>query len=80
MPHPPYFPNLALLDCRLFDAMKNALSGKYYGNHEEVKITVKNWLRKQLLELYMPTFESRIQLLNAMVTMLRNSTVLLQVS
>ena len=79
VPHSPYFPDLAPSDYHLFGTMKDALRDKYYGNDEEMKIAVKNWLRKQAPEFYkleyMPSFEGGTQLLNAMLTMLKNSSI-----
>lgn len=52
LPHPPYSPDLAPSDYHLFGAMKEALRGEHYGNDEEVKSAVRNWLRKQPPEFY----------------------------
>ena len=69
MPHPPYSPDLAPLNYYLFGTIKDALRGKHYGNNEEVKIVVKNWLRKQLHEFYKTgmhaLFKVRTQVLKA---------------
>ena len=55
--------------------MRDALRSKHYGNNEEVKIAVKsNHLSFTQLE-YMLSFKGGTQLLHAMVTMLRNSSV-----
>jgi hypothetical protein len=34
--HPPYSPNLALSDLRLFEALKKAIRGKRFGTDDEV--------------------------------------------
>ena len=52
LPHPPYSHDLAPSDYHLFDAIRDAVRGKHYGNNEEVKISVKNWLYEQPLEFY----------------------------
>ena len=44
LPHLPYSLDLAPSDYHLFVAIKDASRGKHYGNDEEVKIAVKNWL------------------------------------
>ena len=46
LPHPPYSSDLAPSDYPLFSAMKEALRGTHYGNHEEAKTAVRNRLCK----------------------------------
>ena len=50
--HPPNSADLGPSYHHLLGAIKDALRGKHYGNDEEVKIAVKNWLCKQPPKLY----------------------------
>ena len=50
IPHPSYSPYLAPSDYRLFGPMKEGLWGNQYGNVNEVKTAVLNWLRHQPAE------------------------------
>ena len=52
IPHPPYSPDLAPSDYHLFGPMKEGLQGNQYGNDNEVKTAVLNWLRHQPAEFY----------------------------
>ena len=52
IPHPPYSPDLAPSDYNLFGPMKEGLRGNRYGNYNEVKTAVLNWLRHQPAEFY----------------------------
>ena len=52
IPHPPYSPDLAPSDYHLFGPMKEGLRGNRYGNDNEVKTAVLNWLRHQPAEFY----------------------------
>ena len=65
--HPQHSPDLAPSDYHLFGAIKDALRGKHYGNDEEVKIAVKNWLCKQLLEFYKTGIHAFIQWWNTAI-------------
>ena len=44
IPHPPYSPDLALSDYHFFGPMKEGLRGNRYGDDNEVKTAVLNWL------------------------------------
>ena len=46
LPHLSDSPNLTPSDYHLFGAMKEMLKEKHYGNTEEMKATVRNWLCK----------------------------------
>ena len=52
IPHLPYSPDLAPSDHHLFGPMKEGLQGNQYGNDNEVKTAVLNWLRHQPAEFY----------------------------
>ena len=52
IPHPPYSPDLARSDYHLFGPMKERLRGNRYGNDNEVKTAVLNFLRHQPAEFY----------------------------
>ena len=52
IPHPPYSPDLALSDYRLFGPKKEGLWGNRYRNDYKVKTAVLNWLRHQSAEFY----------------------------
>ena len=52
IPHRPYSPDLAPSDYPLFGPMKEGLRGNRYGNDNEVKTAVLNWLRHQPAEFY----------------------------
>ena len=47
IPHRPFSPDLAPSDYHLFGPMKEGLLGNRYGNDNEVKTAVLNWLRHQ---------------------------------
>ena len=67
VPHSPYSPDLAPSDYHLFGTMKDALRDKHYGNDEEMKIAVKNWLRKQSPEFYKTRIHALIQRWNSAI-------------
>ena len=52
LPHLQYSPDLAPSGYHLFGATKESLSGKHYGNDEEVNTAVRNLLRKQKTKFY----------------------------
>ena len=45
--HPPYSPDLAPSDYHLFGPLKRGLAGQHFGNDNEVKEAVRQWLRCQ---------------------------------
>jgi len=47
MPHPPYSPDLAPSDFRLFPKLKEHLKGRRFSCDEEVKSAVRKWFQKQ---------------------------------
>jgi len=47
LPHPPYSPDLAPSDYRLFGLLKEHLGGKRFRNNEEVKQDVQEWIHWQ---------------------------------
>jgi hypothetical protein len=53
--HPSYSPDLAPCDFHLSPKMKE-LRGQKYASNEEVKRTVKTWLRKQSVEFFRDGF------------------------
>ena len=50
--HPPYSPDLAPSDFHLFGPLKESLRGRYFSNDEEVKTSVRKWLKAQPVEFY----------------------------
>jgi len=52
MDHPPYSPDLAPSDYRLFLHMKRFHAGKQFHSDAEVETTVNNWLQKQAVDLF----------------------------
>jgi histone-lysine N-methyltransferase SETMAR len=52
LPHPPYSPDLAPSDFRLFPKLKLHLRGQHFGSHEEVKSAVRKFFREQNSEFY----------------------------
>ena len=50
--HLPYLPDLALFDFHLFGPRKKVLRGQHFSSDEEVKITVRKWLKMQPIEFY----------------------------
>ena len=48
----PYSPDLAPSDFLLFGTLKESLRGRHISNDEEVKTTVRKWLKTQLVEFY----------------------------
>jgi hypothetical protein len=47
LPLPPYSPDLAASDYRLFGPMKMVLGGKRFRNNDEVIAVVQSWIHKQ---------------------------------
>ena len=47
LPHPPYSPDLAPSDFHLFGPLKDAHRGIHFEDEEAVKISVRQWVRKQ---------------------------------
>jgi hypothetical protein len=47
LPHPPYSPDLALSDFRVFPMMKKHLRGQRFHSNEDVLNEVKKWLCAQ---------------------------------
>jgi transposase len=47
LPHPPYSPDLALLDFHLFPEMKKRLRGHHFHSNEDVQNEVKKWFHAQ---------------------------------
>jgi len=45
LPHPPYSPDLAPSDFRMFGPLKEAMGGKKFCSDEEVRHAVHEWLR-----------------------------------
>ena len=45
LPHPPYNPNLAPSDYRLFSEMKRPLRGKRFSDFGHLKSTVDTWIQ-----------------------------------
>jgi len=45
LPHPPYSPDFAPSDFRMFGPLKEAMGGKKFHSDEEVHHTVHEWLR-----------------------------------
>jgi len=45
LPHPPYSPDLAPSDFRMFGPLKEAMGGKKFHSDEEVRNAVHEWLR-----------------------------------
>jgi histone-lysine N-methyltransferase SETMAR len=52
LPHPPYSPDLASSDYRLFSPSKEAIRGKKFEDNEEFISEVKRWLRQRPAEWY----------------------------
>jgi histone-lysine N-methyltransferase SETMAR len=52
LPHPPYSPDLAPSDFRLFGPMKDALRGTRFEDEERVIRAVSTWLREQETSWY----------------------------
>ncbi|KAJ4433766.1 hypothetical protein ANN_16078 [Periplaneta americana] len=50
--HPPYSPDLALSDFRLFTKLKDFLGGTRFGSDEDLKKTVNTWLNELAAEEY----------------------------
>jgi hypothetical protein len=48
LPHPPYSPDLAPSDYRLFGPMKGVLGGKRFRNNDQVIAAVQSWIHEQL--------------------------------
>jgi len=42
--HPPYSPELALLDYHLFPGLKKQLKGRHFSSEAEVIVTAETWL------------------------------------
>ena len=47
LPHPPYSPDSALSDYRIFGPMKVALLDRKFSSNDEVQEVVQTWLREQ---------------------------------
>jgi histone-lysine N-methyltransferase SETMAR len=58
--HPPYSPDIALSDYRLFTYLKNCFGLERYNNNEELMEGVKTWLSSQEADV----FEAGVQKLN----------------
>ena len=52
LPHPPYSPDLAPSDYHLFGPLKRHLKGTYHDDDDELKTSVKLWLKQQPQEFY----------------------------
>jgi len=50
--HPPYSPDLALLDYHLFHGLKKQLKGHHFSSDAEVTAAVETWLEGQLSEFF----------------------------
>ena len=48
--HPPYSPDLAPSDFYLFGPLKERLRGQHFSSDEEVKTTIRMWLKTQPVE------------------------------
>jgi len=53
LPHPPYSPDLAPLDCHLFDPLNEQLRGKRFCNNEEVIQNIQEWLHRQPKDFFL---------------------------
>jgi histone-lysine N-methyltransferase SETMAR len=50
LPHPPYSPDIARRDFRVFGAIKQAMGGKNFRSDEDVQQEVHDWLHSQTKE------------------------------
>ncbi|GFW36122.1 histone-lysine N-methyltransferase SETMAR [Trichonephila clavipes] len=50
--HPPYSPDMAQSDFRLFRYLKEFLGGKRFDTADEVKEEVQDWLSSQAADVY----------------------------
>ena len=50
--HPPYSPDLALLDYHLFPGLKKQLKGCHFSSDAEVIVAAETWLDRQHSELF----------------------------
>jgi len=57
LPHPPYSPDLAPIDCHILGPMKKMLGGQKFTSDAEVQSVVRQWLGQQPA----PFFASGIQ-------------------
>ena len=44
LPHPPYSPDLAPTDYKVFRSLQNFLNGKEFGTENEVKVAIQEWI------------------------------------
>ena len=50
--HPPYSPDLAPSDYHLFGPLKEGVRGQHFTSDQEVKNTVRKWLKVQPADFY----------------------------
>jgi len=51
--HPPYSPDLALLDYHLFPRLKEQLKGRHFSSDVEVITAMETWSDRQLSEFFL---------------------------
>ena len=61
LPHLPYSPDMVPYNLHLFPKMRADLRGHQYDLDEEVERTVRNWMKKQNVELFCDGFEELVR-------------------
>jgi len=51
--HPPYSPDLTLLDYHLFPGLKKQLKGRHFSSNTEVIASAETWLDRQPSEFFL---------------------------
>jgi len=59
--HPPYSPDLASSDFRLFPKLKEHLKGQRFSCDKEVKSAVRKWFQKQNTNFFKDGFQKLVQ-------------------
>jgi histone-lysine N-methyltransferase SETMAR len=62
--YPPYSPDLAPTDYRLFGPLTNYLGGKIFADDEEVETEVRKWLRQESKDFYAVGFDALVKRLD----------------
>jgi transposase len=61
VPHPPYSPDLAPSDLRLFPKLKETLEGQHFSSDAEVEAAVRKWLSSQPETFFMDVMNKWIE-------------------